>query len=216
MLGIIELRRAEAYLIEAEVVTEIHADLAAGIELDESDQQLAKQLDVSQRVTNRCAALRDDAWCASERAEGLLAGRTHGSGWWVRLRTLQLWAISMSAKDPTTRSLTDRVRHDSAHVVDHLLDEGLAAFPDDWHNRLRLLDYYLHAGLALVDAKLASKQSIANKVREALGDGKPRPKWEAKLLSQRTKNYAEKIRARLKPLLTPSSSAVPSSAAAAE
>jgi len=205
MLGILELRRAEAYLIEAEVVGELQAKIAhaklahaKGATLCKADAHLAKQLDIDARKNNRCAALRDDAWCAAERAESLLAGRTHGSGWWVRLRTLQLWCLAMPAQGSNVRPLTERVRHSAAHVADRLFSEGLAAFPDDWHNRLRLVDYYLKAGAALNCC-----QAVAETVRDALGEQKMST-WQESLLSDRTRQYRDRILSRVNLLAPPS------------
>jgi len=112
----------------------------------------------------------DDAWSCLERAERLLAGRTHSPRWWGRLRALQLRAFSLTAglvgRDSVPyRPLTSRIRRDLPGALETLWREGQAAAPDDYYNRVRVLDYYLRA-LTAHKTKLPWKEDLDGEMKE--------------------------------------------------
>jgi hypothetical protein len=224
LLGILELRRAEVHLIEAELLQELSlfdtrlldegqpltapdwhdglAPEARATHEQNAQESLLKQIDHAHGGVRRAAALRDDAWCALERGEALLGGHTHGSAWWARLRTLQLWALSFPQGRPVStqgeqdvskvpagdrsisrgRPLTQRIRQDVRGLVNRLWNDGRVASPDDWHNRLRLWDYYSQARRALpatraprtstgaLEAEIAEEEHRAKKAVDAIAN----------------------------------------------
>jgi hypothetical protein len=108
-------------------------------------------------VVARCG----DAWGCFERCEALLAGESHSALWWSRLRALQLLTLSITPKVERApyRPMSTRVRVQPA-LLSRLWREGIAAAPQDWYNRLRLLDYYVRAlnAFGVADDESVSKE----------------------------------------------------------
>jgi len=185
-IGILELRRGEAYLLEALRVQDVarllpskpssavqdlndctqlvQAAIARAFSDDERapalwtwlQPQVLAILDKEPVLTHSVlldglyrvvAARSGDAWGCFERAEALLGGQTHSSLWWSRLRAMQLLTLSVRPNfvGRKHRPLAARVRMQSALLLKTLWREGITASPQDWYNRLRLLDYYVRA-----------------------------------------------------------------------
>lgn len=134
-------------------------------------------------LTRIVVARADDAWSSLERAESLLAGRSHSPLWWSRLRALQLLTLSTSPSrsqrdEAPYRPLATRVRADDATLLRTMWREGIAAAPEDWFNRLRLLDFYVRALRAFGVGDQAAAQRELNECRQHLRlNGEDAPRW---------------------------------------
>jgi hypothetical protein len=163
LLGILELRSAEAHLLEAMLVKELHEEAnPSNGRLAEPDSmgkalyerysiELPLYPDTWRAHDTRLRRLRvakiDDGWCALERAERLLSGRLRSSHWWSRLCVLKLRCLVEQPleKEPEYRSLARRIQSKPLDQIYDLLYKGLAGCREETRasSRLRLIDLAL-------------------------------------------------------------------------
>jgi len=185
-IGIVELRRAEAHLIEAKIAREIAelknlTKVPIGLKTwlkgivtlhpksDDTTKQKKKYLrlifvadengetaeyfikkDQANRLICHCCANIDDAWICLENAHRLLAVNTHSASWWGRLLAMQLRCFMLippknEFNSPPPRLLPNRKAHDLFEMLQSIYERGIETSPNDAHNRMRTLDYFLRA-----------------------------------------------------------------------
>lgn len=182
LIGILELRRAEVYALEAFKLNDVRLVVGkrkAGAEVDlyreletlfQKDggygdtewkafyeamaewlgpyvgkgQVEAKELRARVRRITRAKAT--DAWNCLERAESLLSGRTQHPLWWGLLRVLQLWVMSIeSGEEVGDGPIADRLQAGPGFRRWAIWKDGIAASPNEWLVRVRLLNYFVRA-----------------------------------------------------------------------
>jgi hypothetical protein len=161
-LAIIEIRRAEIYLHQAQSYKLILVDKSqsAGPLIEEVQRKWANSEDRDSEMVSAspvkysrlmCSAI-DDAWVSLETAERHLSGRSHSSLWWGRLIALQLRTYALSAdlnkcggNKYVWIPLCLRRRVHLESCIDRLFNMGRLMSHGDAYRVLRLVDYYISA-----------------------------------------------------------------------
>jgi hypothetical protein len=189
LLGILELRRAEAHLLEGMLIRELRekADPAESIDktakkkedgMSEKEDRMSQNLferyaikqpflqDHEARLGRLRVAKLDDAWCALERAERLLSGRLRSSHWWSRLCVLKLRCLAEHSleKEPKFRPLARRIQSQPLNQIYELLYKGLAGCQEETRvsSRLRLVDLALRTAYNLTRDDLPLGEKALN------------------------------------------------------
>lgn len=178
LLGILQLRRAEAHLCESVFVTKIamngmerlkNAGFYDQIEKRYFEANLSKDTRL-QLGSNIALAKLDDAWCALESAEGLLAGQTHSPRWWARLCSLKLQCLSFyhNNRSMSLRTRAMRVPNEPFHQILTLLRKGTASCQPHSPLQLKLVDFAWSAANGLF--RREGKEAVnASNVVELIG-----------------------------------------------
>jgi hypothetical protein len=211
LLGILELRRAEAHLLEGMLLKELrdegpsngtsktpHVPKKEGMTTHLYDRYLPgypeNRGDHDTRLRRLRIAKLDDGWCALERAERLLSGRLRSSHWWSRLCVLKLRCLAEQSmeKESEFRSLARRIQSQPLNQVYDLLHNGLAGCQEETRitSRLRLVD------LAL---RIAYNLNLSNSSRKMVFDtlegiAEPILKDGSEQKCRQIQKYAENIR----------------------
>ncbi|MCW0216864.1 MAG: hypothetical protein OJI67_00955, partial [Prosthecobacter sp.] len=157
--AIINIRRAEIYLVQAEQYLDLRTSRPGNV-LQKIDNTWnnSRHIDIEMAKGSRlaCAAI-DDAWNCLEEIEKLLSGRSHSSLWWGRWVALSLRAYGCSI---TLRErchgyfiwqpLVFRRQIHHGEQVRRLYEMGRLMSNGDLYRIMRIVDYY-HAALGIFE-----------------------------------------------------------------
>jgi SIR2-like domain len=165
-LGVLDLRRAEVFVLEAQfanhlrsVLNEKHgaqAKLTKGqrmwvrahlpeVQVEDDFDCRSNAHDLLRIVVARC----DDAWRCLENAEDLMGGRTRSPDLWISLRVLRLHVFSVVPKSSDHATHRARFIHpvdlDVPHRLTRCVNDGIVAAPSDSYGKRRLLHHFISA-----------------------------------------------------------------------